>query len=252
MSNSFLQHFASDQVSAGEHYDANDITLFMHIPKTAGMSVGKALQSAFDIFHPVSWENVGRSFRNKTRIALQNRMANPPVRQVLMGHFSWAEVMVWKNHELPIKCATIIRDPLDRFVSNYRYNCSAKHPHSEQFRTRFPNMEDYAQNLPHDYQMNLMLGMFYSFDHALEKLVRYYSFLGVTEYLDQSLEHYRQSHGLPQMVMHRENTADSRPKTDQGEEIPDSVVNLVRNKSHNDMRLHQLICQSFQSGSTAL
>ncbi|SCZ71915.1 Sulfotransferase family protein [Epibacterium ulvae] len=236
----FERRFSPQHVAANTFNDPADIILFMHIPKTAGMSVGKALQNAFDIFHPVSWENTGKSFRQKTKQALYIRTkehtGEGPVRQVLMGHFGWGDVMFWKNHELPIKCATIIRDPLARFVSNYRYNCSERHPQHEAFKARFPTLEDYAQQLPNDYQLNLMIGPFYSFDDALEKLSRTYSFIGITEHLGASLDHFRNSHGLAALPEHRENSGENR-----SEEIPDSVRNLIAEKSHNDMRLHQLI-----------
>lgn len=235
----FESRFSPRLVADDTYRETADVILFMHIPKTAGMSVGKALQAAFDIFHPVSWENTNQSFRNKTRKALYRRSdeANP-CRQVLMGHFSWSDVMYWRNQELPLKCATIIRDPLDRFVSNYRYNTSDKHPQHEAFAARYPTLESYAKALPLDYQLSLMTGAFYSFDHALEKLNRSYSFIGVTEELGASLDHFRRSHGLSELTEHRENTGRA-PKA--AEEIPDAVRNIVGEKSRNDTRLHQLL-----------
>ncbi|OED47232.1 hypothetical protein AB838_16565 [Rhodobacteraceae bacterium (ex Bugula neritina AB1)] len=241
----FEDRFSPAHVAPGSFREDADIILFMHIPKTAGMSVGKALQDAFDVFHPVSWENTGKSFRQKSKQALYRRTAPAPARQVLMGHFAWSDVMFWKVHELPIKCATIIRDPLDRFVSNYRYNCSSKHPQNAAFCARFPQMEDYARQLPNDYQLGLMTGAFYSFDHALEKLCRYYSFIGVTEHLGASLRHLRLSHGLEaELAEHRENTGGSRTAGAQ-DDIPDAVRNLVGEKSRNDLRLHQLALRCF-------
>ncbi|MFV1462743.1 sulfotransferase family 2 domain-containing protein [Phaeobacter sp. JH57H2] len=240
----FEARFAPRLVAPEAYHDPNDVILFMHIPKTAGMSVGKALQAAFDIFHPVSWENTNQSFRNKTRKALYRRSdeANP-CRQVLMGHFGWSDVMYWRHQELPLKCATIIRDPLDRFVSNYRYNTSDKHPQHEAFAARYPTLEAYAQALPLDYQLSLMTGAFYSFDHALEKLNRYYSFIGVTEHLGASLQHFRRSHGLAaELAEHRENTGS---KAKAAEEIPDAVRNIVGEKSRNDARLHQLVSRCY-------
>lgn len=240
----FQACFSPDLVQAGSFQDDNDIILFLHIPKTAGMSVGKALQSGFDIFHPVSWENTARSFRQKTKLALHTRTGPRPQRQVLMGHFAWSDLMFWKNHDLPLKCATIIRDPLDRFLSNYNYNCSPRHPQNEEFRHRFPTLEDYAQHLPPDYQLSLMLGAFYSFDHALERLCTYYSFIGVTEHLGASLGHFRRSHGLKDhLSVHRENTGVQ--SADDGPKVSDGLLNQISEKSRNDLRLHQMLLKSY-------
>ncbi len=239
----FKQRFNPSDVAERSYYDDNDICLFMHIPKTAGTSVGKALQASFDVFHSVAWTHVGKSFRAKTKKALYARTRSAQ-RQVLMGHFSWIEVQYWKNQELPIKLATIIRDPLARFVSNYNYNCSSSHPLNGQFRERFPNMEAYARQLESDHQLNVMIGAFYSFDHALELLCKYYTFIGVTEHLGASLDHLRLSHGFENNVVeYRENTA-SRPTA--VADVSDAVRNIVLERSHNDIRLHKLI-MSFYS-----
>lgn len=233
----FQARFDPKKIKPNAFQADNDVILFLHIPKTAGMSVGKTLQKAFDQFHPVSWENVGQSFRFRTRRALYERSCNK-CRQALMGHFSWVEIQYWRNQELPIQCATIIRDPLTRFVSNYNYNCSDVHPGNADFRERFPTMEDYAVQLPNDYQLYTMIGAFFDFDHALEKLTKYYSFIGVTENLGASLTHFQHSHGLANSLReHRENTGKTPPK----DEISDLVRKIVEKKSRNDLRLHQLV-----------
>lgn len=239
----FEERFCPSKVPAGYFSDPNDILLFMHIPKTAGMSVGKALQEYYDVFRPVAWENVGQSFRKRSREALYARSISPK-RQVIMGHFSWADVMFWRNQELPIKLATIVRDPLERFVSNYNYNCSPRHPNHAIFRERFPSMEHFAHQLGHDFQLTTMIGAFYSFDHALEQLTRYYSFIGVTEQLGDSLAHFRRSHGLEGDTReHRENAA---PTPTRVEEVNDAVRNIVLERSHNDLKLHALVATFYR------
>lgn len=233
----FQARFNPAKVAANAFQTDNDVILFLHIPKTAGMSVGKTLQHAFDQFHPIAWENVGKSFRFRTRKALYDRSCNT-CRQVLMGHFSWADIQYWRNQELPIQCATIIRDPLDRFVSNYNYNCSDAHPGSAEFCERFPTMEDYAHQLPNDYQLYTMIGAFFDFDHALKLLTKYYSFIGVTEHLGASLAHFQTSHGLEKTLReHRENKGQIPPQA----EILDSVRQIIGAKSRNDLRLHRLV-----------
>lgn len=233
----FKARFDPAQVAPDTFKSDSDVILFLHIPKTAGMSVGKTLQGAFDQFHPVSWENVGQSFRFRTRRALYERSRHN-CRQVLMGHFSWTEVQYWRNQELPIQCATIIRDPLARFVSNYNYNCSDAHPNNAEFRERFPTMEAYARHLPNDYQLYTMVGAFFDFDHALQMLTKYYSFIGLTERLGTSLTHFQTSHGLVQpLEEHRENKAKTPPK----DEISATVRKIIADKSQNDMRLHEMV-----------
>lgn len=259
----FEARFAPSHVPAGAYAEPCDVILFLHIPKTAGMSVGKALQRSFDLFHPVSWENTGVSFRQKSRKALylrqdklgraegdrgaigqagqDNTKDGAKLRQILMGHFSWNDVAYWQAQGMPLKCATIIRDPLERLVSNYQYNISDKHPQHVEFQARFPTLESYAAKLGYDYQLFTMIGASYDFDHALERLTQAYSFIGVTENLGASLEHFARSHGLPDgLPEHRENIGTTaRP------EISDTLRNMVAEKSRGDMALHALVKSYF-------
>lgn len=233
----FKARFSPKQVAEGAYTDPNDILLFVHIPKTAGVSLGKSMQDAFDTFLGVNWQNPRDSFQKLTRKSLYNRMQEPQ-RQVIAGHFGWHELIIWRRNELPIKAISVIRDPFERFVSNYNYNCSEKHPENARFREQFPTLKDYAASLQTDVQLRQLIGLFYSFDHALEKLTRYYSFIGVTEKLEASLRWLSKSHGLKDMSEHHMNTA-MAPRGDT--EFDPELRQMVMDKSINDARLHQLL-----------
>ena len=236
----FRARFDPAETPAGAHEDAADVVLFVHIPKTAGMSVGRALRERFDVFHPIDWANIPASFRARTRDALYLRTDERPRRQVIMGHFGWPEIQFWRNQELPLKAASIIRDPVARFVSNFNYNRSEAHPAHQAFRERFPDLQSYVGQLPRDMQLNMLIGAFWSFDHALELQTTYYSFLGATERLGPSLEHFSRSHGLSGgLTEHRENVG-ARP-VEEAPEIPASVRDAVLERSRNDLRLHELV-----------
>lgn len=235
----FRARFDPRVVPEGAYRAESDVVLFVHIPKTAGMSVGRALREAFDVFHPIEWSNIPASFRNRTRDALYLRTDGRPRRQVIMGHFGWPEIQFWRNQELPIKAASIIRDPVARFVSNFNYNRSEAHPAHKAFSERFPTLDSYVEQLPRDMQLNMLIGAFWSFDHALELLAKYYSFIGATERLGPSLEHFARSHGLgARLPEHRENVG-ARPAEE--EDVPPSVRERVLERSRNDLRLHQLV-----------
>ena len=243
----FRQAFDPASVPADRFKDNNDILLFMHIPKTAGMSVGASLQPLFDDFHSVEWDRVNQSFRARTERALHNRQVSPR-RQIIIGHFSWAELNIWRNNELPMKCASIIREPLARFVSNYNYNRSPSHPNAAQFRERFPTMESFAKTLPLNYQLKLMIGLHYDFDHACKKLQKYYSFIGLTEHLNASLTHLARSHGLSAPPKEERVNVGKYPKR---QEIPDSVRNIVLERSILDTKLHNRISRFYEQDTSA-
>lgn len=236
----FLCRFAPSHVEDDRYKADSDTMLFVHIPKTAGVSVGKAFQQSFDRFYSVQWDNIGPSFRQSTRAAAyeQTRQAG---RQVIMGHFGWPEIQVWRNHEMPAKCGAIFRDPASRMVSNFNYNSSSAHPGRASFIEKFPDLETYVKDSALDFQITQAVGFVSSFEQVLAKLNKYYTFLGVTEGLASSLRHLSASHGLPRFSVHRENVGKSRT-----EQIDRRAIEMIDDRSHNDRKLHRLICRIYQ------
>ncbi|WP_306752273.1 sulfotransferase family 2 domain-containing protein [Paracoccus actinidiae] len=235
----FCDRFSPKKTVWGSFYEKSDTMLFVHIPKTAGVSVGKSLQACFDKFYGIQWDNVGPSFRNATRQAAYNQSRGGG-RQVIMGHYGWPEIQIWRNHEMPIKCGTIFRDPVARFVSNFNYNSSDAHPGRDAFVKRFPTIESYLKNAELDVQLTQAVGFVASFEDALRKFIKYYTFLGVTEKLTDSLRHLSQSHQLRDIQEHRENVG-----TNKAAALSDAVVSLIRQRSHNDLKLHQLLMKLY-------
>lgn len=237
----FVDRFAPAKVAENRFRQDAEVMLFIHIPKTAGVSVGRSLREAFDRFHSVEWNNIAQSFRHSARQALYQQIHSAQ-RHVVMGHFGWPEMQMFRNHDMPLKCGTFLRDPVDRTISNYNYNCSAAHPANQQFRNRFPTLQSYVESLPYDVQVTQALGFVSSFENVLDKLMRYYSFIGVTEYLSASLSHLGRSHGLSRLREYRENVGQSRRQND----VPAEIVQQITDRSLTDARLHRLMMQLYQ------
>lgn len=237
----FCNRFSPQNDVSGRFYEKSDTILFVHIPKTAGVSVGKSLQASFDKFHGVQWDNIGPSFRHATRLAAYNQSRGGG-RQVIMGHYGWPEIQIWRNHEMPIKCGTIFRDPIARFVSNFNYNSSSAHPGRDAFVQKYPTIESYVRQTDLDVQLTQAVGFVSSFEDALRKLIKYYTFLGVTEKLTDSLRHLSQSHQLPEIREHRENVGTTKAAA-----VSDDLVSLIRQRSHNDLKIHQLLMAIYGS-----
>lgn len=237
----FIDRFAPSRVAPDTFQATAEVMLFVHIPKTAGVSVGRTLQDSFDRFHGVDWNDIPTSFRRLARNALYQSICSDE-RHVIMGHFGWSEMQMFRNHDMPMKCGTFLRNPVERAISNYNYNCSAAHPSHESFKARFPTLDSYIDKLPLDVQVTQAIGIISSLENALEKLIRYYSFLGVTERLSASLVHLARSHGFPPLQEYRKNVGQG---TD-GASISPQLVQKIRLRSHNDMRLHDLLMRLYQ------
>jgi len=237
----FISKFSPYVVKPNQFQAASEVMLFIHIPKTAGVSVGRSLQDVYDHFHGVEWNNVGASFRKVAKQALYSQ-SHTPARHVIMGHFGWPEMQMFRNHEIPMKCGTFLRDPVARTISNYNYNCSDAHPSNEQFIDRFPTLETYVESLENDIQITQSIGIIGSFQNALEKYLKYYSFIGVTEHLAGSLKHLARSHGFAELGEHRKNVGQNRDKN----EVPPHLIEQILQRSRNDVRLHELMMRLYQ------
>ena len=236
----FLRRFAPRWTEEGQFASDSDLMLFVHVPKTAGMSLGESLSTAFGRFRPVTWPHVEKSFRTQVRQALY-RQTQRPMRQVVMGHFGWEELQELRRQDLPLKCATVLREPLARFVSNYNYNRSEAHPGHESFRKRFADVESYVRQQPFDVQMTQAIGWVDTFDRALARLTAHYSFLGVTERMTASLAHLARTHGLTGLEERRVNVGLIPPPDSVSEEL----VEIVEKRSHNDAKLHRLLMRLY-------
>jgi hypothetical protein len=86
------------------HADTQPCILFVHVPKTSGTSFRSEL---FGILN-----------RSETRYGLVTRLPNPE--GVVAGH--WSAAVMREAQYATCKAVTVLRDPVDRVVSCYRYH----------------------------------------------------------------------------------------------------------------------------------
>ena len=124
--------------------------LFVHVPKTAGSSlraeIAKVLKPEANIFidhgdkartHMEKLDHAAASFIERDRLA-PHRFAS--------GHLFPQQVDAIRDAIGEIRCITMLRQPVKRFISDYRYQCSPMHPGNEGFRERFPRLVDYLRS----------------------------------------------------------------------------------------------------------
>jgi hypothetical protein len=124
--------------------------LFIHVPKTAGSSLNgelvPILSPSFHIF--VDYSRIGeRPFGDLLDDAVDTFIAAAKTKR-----YSYATGHIRSEHVDRIVAAlpevlpiTLLRDPVARFVSDYRYQCSPMHPGHEQFSARHPTIDSYME-----------------------------------------------------------------------------------------------------------
>lgn len=131
--------------------------VFVHIPRTAGTSLrielAALLQPNVNIVVD-SADNVS-NFRAQMDDAVDRfmREARPIGIRFASGHFLARHVARLQAHFADARFVTLLRNPVDRVVSDYRHQRSHRNPLHKQFAARFPTLMDYVDFAPEQNKM---------------------------------------------------------------------------------------------------
>jgi hypothetical protein len=122
--------------------------LFVHVPKTAGSSLNGELVPILAPSHHllIDYDMIGRrSYHDMMDAAVDRFIAEAAVR-----NFNYCTGHILASHTERIAAAlphvrpfTLLREPVARFISDYRYQCSGLHPGNEGFLARYPTIDAY-------------------------------------------------------------------------------------------------------------
>lgn len=176
--------FQTDAVGSGTFW------LFQHIPKTAGSSfrVELARRLRPDVNIRVDYLDDSRPHNDKLSDAVDAFLARIQLRPVRFAsghlHRDLVERIAQGNPHL--RLLTMLRDPVDRVVSEYRYQCTPEHPPHREFMARYPSFEAYFSSPEARNNMHLFLRRSASdtAEQVIEALENQFMFVGVKEHYD--------------------------------------------------------------------
>jgi hypothetical protein len=126
---------------------ADELAVFIHIPKTAGSSLSAELAQMRRPYH-----NIHRTYYHGETVTF-SRLEDEieaviaggklAVARSCSGHFSWGQAQPIRTERPDARCFTFLRDPVERVISDYRYSRTPAHPTSLQTIERFPTIESY-------------------------------------------------------------------------------------------------------------
>ncbi|MCX7684941.1 MAG: sulfotransferase family protein [Acetobacteraceae bacterium] len=123
------------------------LLVFLHIPKTAGSSITTDLARLFAPYRNIApdYTDASRPFEQREAEALARFAAEAPTRRPrsASGHYHLRRLRPLLRGLEPLAFASMVRDPVARVVSDYRYMTSERHPDWRQARARFPTLDDY-------------------------------------------------------------------------------------------------------------
>ena len=185
----FKRYF--DDVGAG-----SPLWLFVHVPKTAGSSITaeseSILQPSFNI--DIDHTDTSRTYQARFDAAVADFVTSHAARKYRFctGHINARHVEMIRAGIPEMRCFTMLRNPMARIVSDYRYQRSPMNTAQAQFIANTPSFEAYAarKHVHNKIALNLVpREMVDAGDVAacVDYITRAYAFVGLQEMYPLSL-----------------------------------------------------------------
>lgn len=221
--------------------------LFLHMPKCAGSSVVAMLTKAAPELilhdHEHSFFRIPRPERNEVLLQSLFHPAEAPEDKIVIGHFFPVKYL-GSAPDHHTRLVTILRDPIERLRSHYRYLCSGNFPEHYVWRKRQAenwSFEDFAfssemRNFYSQYFFGVSLGSF--------------AFIGLYENLAVSIRRCCAVLELPlpaDLEIPRVNVSPSQVPT----EISDATASELRDYHADDYAIYRFAQRKFSESGVA-
>jgi hypothetical protein len=248
----------------GEAQQGNPLWLFVHVPKTAGSSLnGELVPILFPNHHiyidysKLDPSEVDQSYEKLFDKSVDRFIALAQAKQYryCTGHINAAQVERIVAEVPNVRPITLLRDPVARFVSDYRYQRSPMHPGNEQFSAAYPRIEDYLK-LEGDWNkistslLPTDLRAAADPQACADWLMSTYAFIGVQEYYALSLHALSWFARKPKFSKVRKRINDPTPENEVV--LTDDLLHEIRERNSLDIAIYEAIAPRFAAISDSL
>jgi hypothetical protein len=234
--------------------------LFVHIPKTAGSSMNGELVPILSPSHHIFVDYTQldqRPFDTLLDEAVERFIAASQNTRFAYctGHINAAHVARIAAALPNVRPITVLRDPVSRFVSDYRYQCSPLHPGHEQFKAQHPSIESYLElkgewNKASHHLIPSHLREAADPSGAISHLLENYAYIGVQELYPLSLRLITTLAGAPRTpkVFKRVNT----PTEENAVILTPALEARIRACNALDIAIYEALAARFRAIAPAL
>ena len=235
----YLDKWQSERPAA--RFGDRDPLVVVHVPKTAGSALRSQMNRWFRERVALPHDAMDREFSGWLE-------RDHGKREFVQGHVEFRHVQQALDHARGFTFATLVRHPVSRAISHYKYCMSERHPGHRRFRERFPTMQawlDWGQ-MSRDFQARNLCGEVEGVDECLDKLRAIYHFVGLAEAFDASMSLFALAWGRRfQPPKAPENTAAERRP--QQLDIPADVEQQLLDQNPIDLALHDHVRRLYES-----
>lgn len=217
--------------------DATALWIFQHVPKTAGSSLRREIASALGELRPDTNIHLDGT---DPRIPFHKRLDDAVlafVGRAKMKSYRFVSGHIFARHMDIIKSSidnprafTFLRSPVDRFISDYRYQRSVMHPDHEDFCTKFPTIElflsaPWANNQISQYLLPEPIFHRQDAELAVDYLLDNFDFIGLQDRYEASFRTLSTLIGIERnpTVRDRQNPASNENPIPHSNEISETI-----------------------------
>jgi hypothetical protein len=222
------------------HLRENDQIFFLHIPKTGGTTFMNILEKQVGSYRYLSADQSAMT-------ALNSHYLNEF--KIVRGHFSYS---VYKHFTRRPVFLTILRDPIDRFISNYRH-LVRKLKISETISLEDYTVDDKLNRGSHNKQVaricggsSQRLGLELPVMLEIAKLrLNEFAFVGVLDRFDEGIQLLTYTLGWDPIAEYE--TLNQAPRNTKKPDIDGELLALLRERNKYDIALFEYANQLFDA-----
>lgn len=212
--------------------------LFLHLSKTAGVSLRRALISNYqeeNILQVYIKSDPNKDFNETMKRYIEHRYSLEKIKstKLFIGHCAYG---IHKMFEQKFDYITMVREPVDRIISHYYYSLKT----DPNVKVQYSCLEDYIENRTniHNWMTKRISNTELTdgdLDLAKENLMHNIAFCGITEMYQETLIMLRKMYGLS-----LDNIVANKNKDRQlTESIDPKIINRIKEIHYKDLELYE-------------